>query len=47
MRALSRAHVQTGHRDITRNPATCAALTIALSAVAWLGLLWAAAKLYG
>ena len=47
MRALARAQVQSGHRETVRNPATCAALAISLSAVAWIGLLWAAVKLYG
>jgi hypothetical protein len=43
----SGAHLQPEDHDFRRNPVTCILVTLALSAVFWVGLIWAAVRLYG
>ena len=38
------AHDEEGER---RHPAACAVLTIAVAGVFWVGLIWAAVRIYG
>ncbi len=47
MGTLPGAHPQSETRDFRRNPITCVAVTVILSAVFWVGLIWAAVRLYG
>lgn len=47
MRAFSGAHPRSAPRDAVRNPVTCIAVTLAVFAVFWAGLIWAAERLYG
>lgn len=47
MHALSGAHRRSGQREAVRSPMACIALTIAVSAVFWASLIWAAERLFG
>lgn len=41
------AQSRSESREARRNPAACAALTIAVAAVFWAGLIWAAVRIFG
>jgi hypothetical protein len=47
MVSLHGDHHPSETREVGRGPVTCIALTLILSAVFWIGLIWAAVRLYG
>ena len=46
MRPASGSDLRPASHDISRNPMTCALMTIGIAAVFWIGLIWFAQGLY-